>query len=66
MALDLDKLGEEEEGGETDVEKIHEAVTPSSSFGHQMAESAPGSKAMIQDEDMMAAYFLCGLGHGCR
>jgi hypothetical protein len=65
MALGLDKL--QEEGDETDeAEDDHEAVTPGSSFTNGVAERNPGLKAMIQDEDMMAAYILCGLGLGLR
>ncbi|KIM82295.1 hypothetical protein PILCRDRAFT_820678 [Piloderma croceum F 1598] len=70
MALDLDKLSEEEGGDETDeAEDVHEAVTPSSSFSKEEEgkRNPPGLlKAMIQDEDMMAAYILCGLGLGLR
>jgi len=68
-ALDLDDLGEVEEGDETDEpEEVHEAVTPNSSFEHSLgaAGRTRGSKAMIQDEEMMAAYVLCGLGLGRR
>jgi hypothetical protein len=68
MALDLDKLSEEEGGDETD-EDVHEAITPGSSFSKDEGgrRNPPGLlKAMIQDEDIMAAYILCGLGLGLR
>jgi hypothetical protein len=70
MTLDLDKLSEEEGGDETDeAEDVHEAVTPGSSFSKEEGgrRNPPGLlKAMIQDEDMIAAYILCGLGLGLR
>lgn len=64
--LGLQKLGEEAEGDDTDeAEEAHEAITPNSSLGHGHWVSAPGLKATVQDEDMMAAYVLCKLGLGC-
>lgn len=62
MDLDLDDLGE---GEETEEEEAHEAVTPNSSFTHgggSATRTQNLKKATIQDEDMMAAYVLCGLG----
>lgn len=74
--LNLDDLGVESDV--TDDAEVHEALTPSNSFGHSVGTGVMGRnskgtevndvrvKGRIQDEDMMAAYVLCGLGHGFR
>lgn len=61
--MDLDDLLE---GDETEEEDVHEAVTPNSSFGHGVGD-VPNKllslkSATLEDEDLMAAYVLCGLG----
>ena len=68
MDRDLDDLleGNETEEEEEEEEDAHEAVTPSSSFGHGFGD-APHKvlslkDATLEDEDLMAAYVLCGLG----
>jgi hypothetical protein len=64
MDLNLDDL----RGDETDEEEeVHEAVTPNSSFGHgvgdvKMSLKVTTASMALRDEDIMAAYVLCGLG----
>ena len=63
MAIGLDDLLE---GNETEEEDIHEAVTPNSSIGHGFSD-VPNkvlslNDATLENEDLMAAYVLCGLG----
>lgn len=65
MDLDLDDLC----GDETDEEEVHEAVTPNGSFeygiqdvGTMQSLKATAAAMKLQDEDIMAAYVLCGLG----
>ena len=63
MDLDLDDLKEDQTDEE---EEVHEAVTPNGSFGHGVggAGIVQNLKATmtLEDEDIMAAYVLCGLG----
>ena len=68
MDRDLDDLleGNETEEEEEEEEDAHEAVTPSSSFGHGFGDVPHKvlslKDATLEDEDLMAAYVLCGLG----
>jgi len=63
LSLNLDDLGE---GDETDEdEEVHEAITPSGSFRYG-DEADEKVKMATHDEEMMAAYALCGLGLGFR
>ena len=68
MDRDLDDLleGNETEEEEEEEEDAHEAVTPSSSFGHGFGDVTHKvlslKDATLEDEDLMAAYVLCGLG----
>lgn len=63
MEVDLDDLLE---GEETEEEDVHEAVTPNSSFAHGMGDIPSKLLSLksttLADEDIMAAYVLCGLG----
>lgn len=66
---DVDDLGCD--GEETDEdEEAHEAVTPHSSFncgdGVGMGTGGRKARAAMNDEEITAAYVLCGLGLGLR
>lgn len=65
--LDLDELTQNGEETETETEEeAHEAVTPEGSFGYGVGDlgtvQSLKTTMALRDEDIMAAYVLCGLG----